>query len=612
MVHSRPVHRGSSPRVRGKQDVKRHDVTGPGLIPARAGKTALTSSRSRTTPAHPRACGENLARLASPSPWPGSSPRVRGKHRVGGLLGDDAGLIPARAGKTVLAALQVARCQAHPRACGENAYPVVAVRLWSGSSPRVRGKLDGGVEEGAQGGLIPARAGKTAGRTRSPETCSAHPRACGENGHFLRAHRASPGSSPRVRGKRRGGFVWGWCRGLIPARAGKTPTPPGGRASWTAHPRACGENVGVIEGTLGPVGSSPRVRGKLVAVLPPHHHAGLIPARAGKTRRGRATHPCRTAHPRACGENVRSKAKPRARPGSSPRVRGKRAGGEAVDDRGGLIPARAGKTRTPARLHTMEPAHPRACGENAYEWVKNLFSGGSSPRVRGKLVKDAVFLCGGRLIPACAGKTASRRCGRRRARAHPRVCGENLGCRVLERGTGGSSPRVRGKRRPLRPGDVVARLIPACAGKTATPSCAARTCAAHPRACGENAQAAVVAHYRDGSSPRVRGKREDREAERVRDRLIPARAGKTTRRSMYASLRGAHPRACGENGTPLSAEEAREGSSPRVRGKRRPGCWRGRGGRLIPARAGKTGEPPRRGREPRAHPRACGENLVRR
>ena len=272
--------RGSSPRVRGKLPGGLSWGNKRGLIPARAGKTALTSSRSRTTPAHPRACGENLARLASPSPWPGSSPRVRGKHRVGGLLGDDAGLIPARAGKTVLAALQVARCQAHPRACGENAYPVVAVRLWSGSSPRVRGKLDGGVEEGAQGGLIPARAGKTAGRTRSPETCSAHPRACGENGHFLRA---SPGSSPRVRGKRRGYRGDARAGGLIPARAGKTrgrpaPSPPRG-----AHPRACGENTPGASHPPLSYGSSPRVRGKRPLESEAQGQARLIPARAGKT-----------------------------------------------------------------------------------------------------------------------------------------------------------------------------------------------------------------------------------------------------------------------------------------------------------------------------------------
>ena len=71
-----------------------------GLIPARAGKTDALARRRKMATAHPRACGENRHVIQSAAPTPGSSPRVRGKHRVGGLLGDDAGLIPARAGKT--------------------------------------------------------------------------------------------------------------------------------------------------------------------------------------------------------------------------------------------------------------------------------------------------------------------------------------------------------------------------------------------------------------------------------------------------------------------------------------------------------------------------------
>ena len=73
----------------------------------------------------------------------GSSPRVRGK-----LAGDHAQferwrLIPARAGKTIRAAVGVVVDRAHPRACGENRTPEATPEVTMGSSPRVRGKPSG-------------------------------------------------------------------------------------------------------------------------------------------------------------------------------------------------------------------------------------------------------------------------------------------------------------------------------------------------------------------------------------------------------------------------------------------------------------------------------------
>ena len=50
----------------------------------------------------------------------------------------------------------------------------------------------------------------------------------------------------------------------------------------------------------------------------------------------------------------------------------------------------------------------------------------------------------------------------------------------------------------------------------------------------------------------------------------------------------AHPRACGENLTALTAELAMFGSSPRVRGKRGLDLDVNGSDGLIPARAGKT------------------------
>ena len=193
---------------------------------------------------------------------------------------------------------------------------------------------------------------------------------------------------------------------------------------------------------------------------------GLIPACAGKTSGRFAEHPRAWAHPRVCGENVAPICPMRSSRGSSPRVRGKHAGGAGGELQRGLIPACAGKTDNLYRFRRYHWAHPRVCGENwcVCIWVRVV--SGSSPRVRGKPEKLPLVAYRKRLIPACAGKTWKGRVPSRRSRAHPRVCGEN---RIRERNIHvqtGSSPRVRGKQQPEKNHDEAPGLIPACAGKT--------------------------------------------------------------------------------------------------------------------------------------------------
>ena len=215
-----------------------------GLIPARAGKTCRSTSPLRGASAHPRACGENGLAVSGSSGASGSSPRVRGKRDHGLLRARPPGLIPARAGKTVTCCSNLSRSAAHPRACGENTMATPSVAMATGSSPRVRGKRRGDGREQHRVRIIPARAGKTAGRTRSPATSSDHPRACGENGVGSILARSRAGSSPRVRGKPPARTVAARAPGIIPARAGKTCAWRLSMGGTRDHPRACGENLG--------------------------------------------------------------------------------------------------------------------------------------------------------------------------------------------------------------------------------------------------------------------------------------------------------------------------------------------------------------------------------
>ena len=198
-----------------------------------------------------------------------------------------------------------------------------------------------------------------------------------------------------------------WPRGLIPARAGKTRTCSSGNAGSAAHPRACGENIqGFIDGIKN-MGSSPRVRGKLVLAHRVRRAHGLIPARAGKTGFVGTGRGIRRAHPRACGENVRGGAELRVPTGSSPRVRGKRMVKRFNVRLRRLIPARAGKTALNHLDNTNARAHPRACGENSAPANSDAWDEGSSPRVRGKPRGRQASGAQLRLIPARAGKTSS-------------------------------------------------------------------------------------------------------------------------------------------------------------------------------------------------------------
>ena len=335
------------------------------LIPARAGKTWTSSVPGRSETAHPRACGENGAGADPDGVLDGSSPRVRGKlPRRRGAAAPHR-LIPARAGKTSALTLVASLTRAHPRACGENIACPFWVVLSEGSSPRVRGKLRWRFLLVGFPGLIPARAGKTQRHRPPPGHGRAHPRACGENGLAVGGSSGASGSSPRVRGKRLMVKSSVADSGLIPARAGKTRPPHQARRRQRAHPRACGENHEHARMNPFARGSSPRVRGKRVSGWWRRGVSGLIPARAGKTpsapRKGRQS----PAHPRACGENVELDCLALPGAGSSPRVRGKRHWRDPLRKCAGLIPARAGKTRARHAGIPPSPAHPRACGENS-------------------------------------------------------------------------------------------------------------------------------------------------------------------------------------------------------------------------------------------------------
>ena len=173
----------------------------------------------------------------------GSSPHGRGKRRWTGFAQYEGGIIPARAGKTTTTTTLCRAQTDHPRAGGEN-LTSVAMSLWVfGSSPRGRGKPTRELESFTVPGIIPARAGKTYGDSATRNRLRDHPRAGGENGYTPGRDIYHFGSSPRGRGKPRPSCGDVSAQRIIPARAGKTRIESVGKLRLGDHPRAGGENL---------------------------------------------------------------------------------------------------------------------------------------------------------------------------------------------------------------------------------------------------------------------------------------------------------------------------------------------------------------------------------
>ena len=94
--------------------------------------------------------------------------------------------------------------------------------------------------------------------------------------------------------------------------------------------------------------------------------------------------------------------------GSSPLMRGKHTIMASKIEIPGLIPAHAGKTTTSTPSQRTLRAHPRSCGENTHSDPGHYSPSGSSPLMRGKLLQVVLELVGEGLIPAHAGKTATK------------------------------------------------------------------------------------------------------------------------------------------------------------------------------------------------------------
>ena len=211
-----------------------------------------------------------------------------------------------------------------PAHAGKSAVPVLAKRLFLGSSPLTRGKVYGGAHWSPLAAVHPRSRGGKHGPWRDDERYyGSSPLTRGKAGKNGSWGKSGGGSSPLTRGKADVVQAQGGVIGFIPAHAGERKTTS---RCKNREP-----------------GSSPLTRGKVVPGNGRHLHGGFIPAHAGESEVARKEW--------------------RMSSGSSPLTRGKVSQCPAsVQIVQGSSPLTRGKGRRENRSPPGSAVHPRSRG----------------------------------------------------------------------------------------------------------------------------------------------------------------------------------------------------------------------------------------------------------
>ena len=137
--HVKIYETGSSPRMRGALQPGDTLSQIARIIPADAGSTCSGVHFLARVWDHPRGCGEHRPDSCRTGRNEGSSPRMRGAHIRSKNFNIPGGIIPADAGSTHASNSKSPALTDHPRGCGEHDMSDSGRTCSPGSSPRMRG-----------------------------------------------------------------------------------------------------------------------------------------------------------------------------------------------------------------------------------------------------------------------------------------------------------------------------------------------------------------------------------------------------------------------------------------------------------------------------------------
>ena len=254
-------------------------------------------------------------------------------------------------------------------------------------------------------------------------------------------------------------------------------------------------------------GSSPRVRSRLIVHVLMTAYAGIISACAEQTHSPRPDDGLRRDHLRVCGADCFLEDSREPCLGSSPRVRSRLVRVRVAAIGFGIISACAEQTNTSTPIAHSWWDHLRVCGADATAAFTNAVRAGSSPRVRSRQVLSGRMAIAHGIISACAEQTTSRPSRWCRPWDHLRVCGADPGISRCSHTLPGSSPRVRSRLTSSLELLVMVGIISACAEQTHYWRCSPLPCRDHLRVCGADRDELTRNRANVGSSPRVRSRR---------------------------------------------------------------------------------------------------------
>ena len=361
---------GSSPLARGLQLAEAGARNIIRIIPARAEFTNQYASTETRTGDHPRSRGVYDRAKSYAGRATGSSPLARGLPKNSNSFNTQLRIIPARAGFTDSSRSRSTAWWDHPRSRGVYPERKSEAVYGQGSSPLARGLRcrDDNVIVIVR--IIPARAGFTGRSSRTAASPGDHPRSRGVYDEAGRPEQQHTGSSPLARGLP---LVWGadsYPRRIIPARAGFTGEVPPAVAPVRDHPRSRGVYDVRPGDAVTFDGSSPLARGLPQGPLLRILRIRIIPARAGFTPSACREIPFCGDHPRSRGVYSCPYQHGGRTGGSSPLARGLPDRPRRHRHRLGIIPARAGFTTMQCQQASRSRDHPRSRGVYCGWWVR--------------------------------------------------------------------------------------------------------------------------------------------------------------------------------------------------------------------------------------------------
>ena len=220
-----------------------------------------------------------------------------------------------------------------------------------------------------------------------------------------------------------------------------------------------------------------------------------------------------------------------APPGTPPRWRGRRP---PVPDRAkghGNTPALAGTTPHSATPFRAAVEHPRAGGDDCCTRPPLMDRRGTPPRWRGRLLHAAAANGQEGNTPALAGTTDHRLGWANHRREHPRAGGDDANAALTAIEERGTPPRWRGRPTVPRYAAANTRNTPALAGTTIAGAMSAMSVSEHPRAGGDDVISYASWAAWVGTPPRWRGRPRASPAVTARSWNTPALAGTTQRKA---------------------------------------------------------------------------------